>query len=148
MWHCGQPFLISTASWDNVVLSPGLWVVYRLLDTCAPLVVARALYQPLFPEPMDFEPDPHPHPPNPSQPRDPITEEEFRALFLGWIFSRRLITKRTGIYWSRLCSCWMLPPREGDMSWLEYGYGFGDTCGQTPGSCRRTYRSSGIANTG
>ena len=45
------------------------------------LVLAWALYQPLFPEPMDLDPDPHPHPPNPPQPRDPITEEEFRALF-------------------------------------------------------------------
>ena len=44
------------------------------------LVLAWALYQPLFPEPMDLDPDPHPHPPNPPQPRDPITEEEFRAL--------------------------------------------------------------------
>ena len=59
-------------------------------------VLAWALYQPLFPEPMDLDPDPHPHPPNPPQPRDPKTEEEFRALFGLDLSPKELLRREQG----------------------------------------------------
>ena len=67
------------------------------------LVLAWALYQPLFTaggpsqaEPMDLDPDPSPHPPNPPQPRDQITEEEFRSLFGLDISTEELLRREQG----------------------------------------------------